>query len=428
MNVHEEERRFSSENVQHNVVKCLDPVDFFIVTRVPVETYKFKWSLSKFNNISNDEELYSFLYSSCYRMKLTKYENGFGLFHLRQTRHNHTKQTVNNLYSTKFDSSIVHTQNNNKQPFGSSVYSLTPLTTRKAVRRVPRKDDIAIENTAHSAIKNQVVVENENRIEYQVSALDKHGKERIRWETCFSNKNDNESCLIGEYRSNSWKTFSSDDLVLHCCIKVTKTPKTEKQYLDTECYLGSRCWLKLSQDLKSMYKNSFNADCTLQIGTEEIRVNSSILAARSSVFKKMLNHDKEQNVQSPVIITDVPLPAIKRLVEFLYTGAVEDAAKDNPFEEVYDLYYAADKYKVMDLRKICGINLISKASVNNASKILMLADQHSDNYFKSQVLNFIRLNFEAVVDSDIWRHFMENETKLANEALSFCAQKFKAGV
>ncbi|GFU99323.1 speckle-type POZ protein B [Trichonephila clavipes] len=72
----------------------------------------------------------------------------------------------------------------------------------------------------------------------------------------------------------------------------------------------------------------------------------------------------------------VPLSAMKRLVEFLYTGAVEEASKDIPLQEVYDLYYAADKYEAMDLRKMCGITLMSKASVDNASIILMLADKH----------------------------------------------------
>ncbi|GFR28552.1 hypothetical protein TNCT_125871 [Trichonephila clavata] len=71
---------------------------------------------------------------------------------------------------------------------------------------------------------------------------------------------------------------------------------------------------------------------------------------------------------------------------------------------------------------------MSKASADNASQILLWADRHSDEDMKSEVLEFIRLNFETVVDSDVWRHFADNETKLVNEALSFCALKFKTGM
>ncbi|GFY55998.1 hypothetical protein TNIN_181631 [Trichonephila inaurata madagascariensis] len=79
-------------------------------------------------------------------------------------------------------------------------------------------------------------------------------------------------------------------------MKVTIKPETGQQLINTNYSLESRCWEKLSQDLKSMFKNSLGADYTLKVGNEEIRVNSFILAARSSVFKKMFDYDKEQSM------------------------------------------------------------------------------------------------------------------------------------
>ncbi|GFY64358.1 speckle-type POZ protein B [Trichonephila inaurata madagascariensis] len=394
MSANEEESQLSCENVSleeyKDVAECLDPVDFFIVTRVPVETYRFKWILNQFSNISSNKEVYSCLYSSCYRLKFIKYENGFGLFHVNDIEVNNRRR------------------NENRESPSLSIF--LPVFNSDPVQQENVREDFF-----------------HHVIEYKVAVADKRGRERIKWKTCFSNDKDYGSYTIGEYRCNSWKTFFGEVLVLNCRVKVTKNPKTEKQNLDTKCSLESHCWEKLSQDLKSMYLNSLNADCTLEVKSEEILVNSSILAARSSVFKKMLHHDKEQKVQNPVAITDVPLPAMKRLVQFLYTGSVEEAAKDIPLQEVYDLYYAADKYEVMDLRKMCGTTLMSKTSVDNACQILLWADRHSDESLKSQALNFISLNFETVVDSDVWRHLTDDETKLANEALGFCALKFKAG-
>ncbi|GFR01235.1 speckle-type POZ protein B [Trichonephila clavata] len=394
MNVHEETSQLSAANIsvsENEGADPFDPVDFFIVTRVPVKTYRFKWILNQFSSISTDEELYSCINSSCYRLKLIKYENGFGLFHVCQIQQDDTKKTVNSLQTSGTFSSFS---------FGNTSSEETVLQGEKG--------DPSL-----------------RFIEYDVSAIDKYGRERIKWTACFSRKH--EHYIIGVYKNNSSESIFGDVLTLNCCMKVTKIPETEKYYLDAESSFQNHCWQKLSQDLKFMYKNSFNADFTLEVETEEIRVNSSILAARSPVFKKMFDFDKEQHVLCPQVITDVPLPAMKRLVEFLYTGAVEGATKGILFEEVYDLYYAADKYEVMDLRKMCGTTLMSKASADNASQILLWADRHSDEDLKSQALNFIRLNFETVVDSDVWRHFTGNETKLANQALSFCAQKFKAG-
>ncbi|GFR28554.1 speckle-type POZ protein B [Trichonephila clavata] len=285
MNVNEEARLLSSENVSLSEYKenaeCLDPIDFFIVTRVPVKTYRFKWILNQFNNISINKEVNSCFYSSYYRLKLIKYENGFGLFHV--------------------------------------------LDTEKQTERTSKSDEKWVLNNSRSAQEYFI----HHVIECKVAVVDKHGKEIMKFTTCISNDKYHGSFTIGEYRSNSWKTFFDDVLVLDCCIKVTKKPETEKQFLNTEYSLQCRCWERLSQDLKSMYLNSLSADYTLKVGTEEIQVNSFILAARSSVFKKMFHHDKEQH--ATMIITDVPLPAMKRLVEFLYTGAVEEAAKRHSF-------------------------------------------------------------------------------------------------
>ncbi|GFQ88092.1 speckle-type POZ protein B [Trichonephila clavata] len=369
----------------------MEPIEFFLATRIPIESHTFKWNLTEFCNLSNNKELYSpciwelSLFS--YKLKLTKYENGFGLFHVCETRNDDKNQTVNN------PSLFVFGETSLNNPQNTLAYSEESKSYDYNFPRV---------------------------MEYQVSIKDRHGRLRIKWAASFSIGNDYECCKIGEYRSNSWETFLSDMVELHCCLKVIKTPITERQTLHTEISLSKPAWQKLSEDLKSMYKNSLNADYILEVGTERILVNSSILSARSPVFRKMFYHNEEQNTLRSVKIKDVQLQAMKRLLEFLYTGTIEEAATDLTFEEVFFLYNEAHNYKVMDLQKMCGTTLMSKASVDNAKMILIWADVIKDTDLKSQVLNFIRLNFESVVRSVSWNGFKKEETKLANEILKLC--------
>ncbi|GFY63811.1 speckle-type POZ protein B [Trichonephila inaurata madagascariensis] len=344
---------------EEEVLIDFDVIDFFIATRIPAETYRFKWNVNLFCKLSTNKELYSpyiceLNQFSC-RLKLVKYENGFGLFHVYQTR--------------------------------------------KKEATIPQA------------------------IEYQVSIVDRLGRARIKWAVSFSITDDYECCKIGEYRSNSWKTFPSDVVDLHCCLKVIKTPVTEKQLVNTEYSFEYPARQKLSEDLKFMYENSLNADCTLEIGTERIRVNSSILAARSPVFKKILHHDTEKNTFHSVPIEGVQLPTLKRLLMFLYTGRIEEVAVDLTLEEVSELYSAAIKYEVNDLRKMCIATLLSMVSVDNVTSVLMLANLHEDQDLKLAIANFIRLNYDIIVGSDTWRSFMDNESKMAYQILSFCAHK-----
>ncbi|GFU21810.1 speckle-type POZ protein B [Trichonephila clavipes] len=165
-----EESQLSCENVSleeyKSVAECLDPVDFFIVTRVPVETYRFKWILNQFSNISNNKELYS-LYSSCYRLKFIKYEKWIGLFHVNDTE-------VNRRRNEKIESPSL----------------FFPVFNSDTVQQDNSREDLF-----------------QHIIEYEVAVADKSERERIKWKTCFSNDKDYGSCTIGEYRCISWKTF-----------------------------------------------------------------------------------------------------------------------------------------------------------------------------------------------------------------------------
>ncbi|GFY63810.1 speckle-type POZ protein B [Trichonephila inaurata madagascariensis] len=324
------------------------------------------------------------------RLKLTKYENGFGLFHVCETRTNDKNRTVYNPPLFVFDE--------------------TPLNNPQPIIKQPL--DFSKKNKSYDYDIPPV-------IEYQVSVKDRRGRVRIKWTASFSIIDDCKCCKIGEYRSNSWKTFLSDVIDLHCCLKVIKTPVTEKQSIDTEVSLPNPTWQKLSEDLESMYKNSWNSDYILEVGTERIRVNSSILAARSPVFRKMFRHDEEKHTLRSVPIERVLVPAMKRFLEFLYTGTIE-VATDLTFDDVCNLYLVAHKYKVMDLRKMCGNTLMSKASVHNAELILLWADIIEDADLKSQVMNFIRLNFESFVRSHAWEDIKNDESELANEILKLC--------
>ncbi|GFT37018.1 speckle-type POZ protein B [Trichonephila clavipes] len=393
MNVNEADHSSTEATFMFNneATNDMGPIDFFFATRIPIESHTFKWNFTEFYDLPNDKELYSpyicELNDVSYRLKLTKYENGFGLFHVSETRNKNKTQTVSNSDVFVFDKTSL----NNSQ------------------------------NTLAYSEKNKSYDYHFSRvIEYEVSIKDRQGRVRIKWAASFSIINDCECCKIGEYRSNTWKTFLSDVVDMHCCLKVIKTPVTEKQSIDTKVSLTKPSWQKLSEDLKSMYKNSLNVDCVLEVGIERIQVNSSILAARSPVFRTMFHHDEEQNTLRPVEIEYVQPRVMKRLLEFLYTGTIEDFATDLTHDELCGLYYEADTYEVMDLRKMCGNTLMSKASVDNAAELYLSADLIEDYDLKSQVLNFIRLNFESIVLSYGWEEFKNEEIQLAEEILSHC--------
>ncbi|KAF8771422.1 hypothetical protein HNY73_018847 [Argiope bruennichi] len=73
-----------------------DPIDFQIVTRIPEKNYRFQWIIRQYSTLSPNIALYStdihILDTTRYRLKLVKYENGFGLFHVSKEKSDETRK------------------------------------------------------------------------------------------------------------------------------------------------------------------------------------------------------------------------------------------------------------------------------------------------------------------------------------------------
>ncbi|GIZ05362.1 speckle-type POZ protein B [Caerostris extrusa] len=159
---------------------------------------------------------------------------------------------------------------------------------------------------------------------------------------------------------------------------------------------------RLHEDLLRMH-NDENTDVNLKIGDEIVPAHWSIL-----------------------FIADIPTKAIREFVAFLYTGIFEDELYENTnLDEVYDLYRAADKYKVLDLRKHCGHSLMARISVDNAVQILTWADAHNDEEVKTAAMDFVGSNFVAITDTGGWKKLTDENPKLAGKVIAFCTEKLK---
>ncbi|GIX86896.1 speckle-type POZ protein B [Caerostris extrusa] len=131
----------------------------------------------------------------------------------------------------------------------------------------------------------------------------------------------------------------------------------------------------------------------------------------------------EESKQNFVDITDVPKDAVEKLIEYMYTGVFPETSIS--FQELCELYYAADKYEVIDFRNKCGNTLLSITTVDTMMQILQLADTHSDLNLKSETLNLITLNFEFVVNTEAWDFCRTNKPHLITEVLTSCAKRHK---
>jgi len=172
---------------------------------------------------------------------------------------------------------------------------------------------------------------------------------------------------------------------------------------------------RLESDFSTLLVSGWQSDIVLQAGSEELRVHSIILGARSAVFKQMFSSGMREKTTGKVEITDVEPAVLKSLCEFAYTGKVSETAWCTE-ESIAALLAAACKYDMPSLGRVCEIRAEGKLALENAADWLILASQHNAESLKSSCLSFIAGNIAEVQTTQGWSRLMQAKGVLCEVA------------
>ncbi|XP_071725049.1 BTB/POZ domain-containing protein At3g56230 [Rutidosis leptorrhynchoides] len=130
-----------------------------------------------------------------------------------------------------------------------------------------------------------------------------------------------------------------------------------------------------------------------------IPAHRAILAARSEIFKNMLDSDSCK--AAPANDSTITLPELNHeelisLLEFLYSGSLSTEKLEN---HVYSLTLAADKYEIPYLEKFCERHMLASLNSSNALEVLEISDVCSNKTLKEAALSFIVKSMEDVAFS-----------------------------
>ncbi|GFY65538.1 TD and POZ domain-containing protein 3 [Trichonephila inaurata madagascariensis] len=173
----------------------------------------------------------------------------------------------------------------------------------------------------------------------------------------------------------------------------------------------------LSKDLMHLYDEapfSF-ADVVLKCESFTINAHKCILSARSPVFSTMFKNEMRESQENVVEISDLDILTLRTMLIYIYTGNVDDLSMSN----TQNLLYAAVKYQLMGLKKMCIAHLKSTVSNQNVLNVLVLGDIY-DQDLKNFALNFICnkvSTFSLLEITEKWKHLQMEKSALACEVL-----------
>ena len=172
------------------------------------------------------------------------------------------------------------------------------------------------------------------------------------------------------------------------------------------------------ENMSRLLRSEEASDITFIVKGEKIHAHKNILFATSPVMAVFQKHHFKEGCSSTVEIDDIDSQVFRQLLRYMYTGTAPQLEEDSMTEP---LFLAADKYQVEGLKLSCVNSLISKLSLENAVRYLVMGYLHSVSELKKASLECLKRHREAVWDRPEWNQLMKSYQDLFFET---CQQMF----
>jgi speckle-type POZ protein len=207
--------------------------------------------------------------------------------------------------------------------------------------------------------------------------------------------------------------LSGGTLTVYCRIEEMKTALTCAQFVKCTCLQESPRIIQnrrgLASDFNTLMNDKTNCDLQITVKKQKIDAHHSVVTARSPVFAAMLKHDMKEKKTNNVTISDIDAPVFTKMLRFMYTG---DCDVGNSAE---DLYAAADKYDIRDLKEMCEEQMQKNVNVDNAVRMLILSDSRQSKNLKDHTIAFIKQNAATLLKKPCWNELMKTHPHLITE-------------
>ncbi|KAG0596238.1 hypothetical protein M758_UG235800 [Ceratodon purpureus] len=203
--------------------------------------------------------------------------------------------------------------------------------------------------------------------------------------TCYSMRS--ESDFRNEQR---WRNLESDLVVVEADLQ--KERVATKRFEET------------LQSFRQMLLQGIHADVTIETGEfDKTPAHRAVLASRSPVFRAMFEHELQEKTCAHIRVADVPTPAMRALLLYLYTGDHDTKVMK---EHSMALLTAAHKYDIPDLKKVCEVAAANAVQPCNVLEILQQARIYDAALVKKACVECIAQNLKQVVYTEEFRNLV----------------------
>ncbi|KAJ8669864.1 hypothetical protein QAD02_001123 [Eretmocerus hayati] len=187
--------------------------------------------------------------------------------------------------------------------------------------------------------------------------------------------------------------LSNDKLMIMCVIYGLDTTESHHRLLKLDGY-------------GTFLNNEKLSDVNIVVGNKIIHAHKFVLVNGSKVFAAMFDHNMTENEEGIVKIDDVEYDVMFEILRYMYTGKVERIV-----HKTKELFVAADKYDLSDLKKTCRKYLCMNLCPDNFFDYLKFSELHEVTELTETAETFFSSRGGEVTDL---QNFKESLVELDN--------------
>jgi len=194
------------------------------------------------------------------------------------------------------------------------------------------------------------------------------------------------------------KAYDHNKLTVIACIQITLRENANR----------------FVQNMQDIINFESFSDLTVICGRKKFRCHKVIMAARSTVFKAMLENEMQEKKTNEVKIEDSSPKAVRMMIDHIYT----DKLPENVNAIAVELIHLAVKYDLASLIQICEVSLLSCLSNENALSTLIALDTYRPtSSTRQEVIKHIATHALNIINTDDWNAFAKDHPTLTTDIL-----------
>lgn len=170
-----------------------------------------------------------------------------------------------------------------------------------------------------------------------------------------------------------------------------------------------------------VHDDKYDSFVTFVIKQKSLQISKQLLCLNSKVFEIILCCGPKNEVDNKIEVTDMSYDTVKELLSFIENGYLSEKIKTDAVA-LHELYLAADKYEIKNLKSVCEKYLIMTTTVKNIIEHLEVTCLDNSSILQKYAIQFIQLYLKEIKNIPDFKLLMKTYpdllTRIQNDAIN----------